>query len=76
MNDQKTLAPEHAARLASLRFRQELLQKDAQLLQVELQLFQAQMFMVYGNPGEAIEIGPDGSVTRKPQAPSDVLESK
>lgn len=70
MNTQTRLSAEDAARLMEIRLRQELLQKDSQILQLDMRLFQAHVAARYGNPNETIEIGPDNMLTRKPKAPA------
>jgi len=65
MNEQTKLSPEDAAKLAVIQFRSELLKKDGQIIQLEMRLLQAHILATYGNPNEAIEIAPDGSLIRR-----------
>lgn len=63
MNSQAKLSELDATKLANLRLRQQLLTNEAQQ-------FERDLFAAYGNPGETLSIGGDGTLTRTPDAPA------
>ncbi len=64
MKTQTHLSELDATKLANLRLRQEVLNRDYQALCAEL-------VATYGNPGEELSVGPDNALVRKaPPAPA------
>lgn len=66
MNEQTKLSPEDAATLAALVSRSEILKRDGKIVELEMRVFQMRVHMAYGNPNEAIDIGEDYSLNRRP----------
>lgn len=64
---QAALSAVDVARLRELAARQVLLEKDRQILELEIREFNGRVAATYGNPGEDITVKPDGSLERRPR---------
>lgn len=66
-NEQTKLSDLDVARQEAFAMRRDNVSLQAKLIDAEFQLFHFTLQRAYGNPGEILQVGPDGSITRIPK---------